>query len=158
MIKTYLIYFAILFFTLQIGCTNQSQQTKVKFPDYLPKELIISNFNNADFVAAVEIDNASLNAEESIRNDNGKIGYAILIYEGEVFHSYKGNPEKGRIAFRNLQEYDDSLLERLNETKMSKIVFLKKGNKEGEYIAPEFSVFTYTEELHLALIDFSEMK
>lgn len=136
-----------------INCTNQSQNTKVKFPDYLPKELIFSNFNDADFVAALEINHVSLNTKESIRDDSGKIGYAMLIYEVEIFHSYKGNLKKGRITFRNLQEYDDGLLERLNKTKMSKIVFLKKSDKAGEYIAPEFSVFTYTEELHSALID-----
>jgi hypothetical protein len=156
MIKIHLIYIAIVFYTLLIGCANQSKQTELKIPDYLPEELIISNFHDADFVAAVEVEKVTLNPEESIRDDSGRIGYAMLVYEGEVFHSYKGNLEKGKIVFRHLQEYDDGLLEQLNKTKMSKIVFLKKGDKAGEYIAPEFSIFTYTEELHLALIDLSK--
>lgn len=154
--KTHLIYLAILFYAVMIGCTNQSHYTKTKFPDYLPEELIISNFSDADFVAAIEINHVSLNEEKSIRDDSGKIGYAILVYEGEVFHSYKGSLEKGKIIFRHLQEYDDGLLKQLNEKKISKIVFLKNGDKAGEYIAPEFSVFTYSEELHKALIEFSK--
>ena len=118
--KTYLIHLAILFYAVLIGCSNQSQQVKTKFPDYLPEELIIRNFQESDFVAAMEIDNVSLNAEESIRDDSGNIGYAVIIYKGEIFHSYKGNLEKGRISFRHLQEYDDSLLERLNEINSEK--------------------------------------
>jgi len=152
-VKAYLNCLAILLCALIIGCNGQS---KVKFPDYLPEELIVSNFNDADFVVAIEIDKVWLNPKESIRDDSGKIGYAMLIYEGEIFHSYKGNLKNGRMAFRHLQEYNEGLVEKLNENKISKIVFLKKGVNAGEYTAPEFSIFTYSEELHLALIDYAE--
>jgi hypothetical protein len=152
--KPYFDYLTIVLWILMIACHSCSHDTKVKFPDYLPEELIISNFQDADFVVAMQINKVSLNPEESIRDDNEKIGYAALIYEGEIFHSYKGNLKKDRIVFRHVQEYDDGLVKRLNETKMSKIVFLKKGANEGDYIAPEFTIFTYSKELHSALIDY----
>lgn len=155
--KAYANYLNIFICVFIVGCVSHPSQNKaVKFPDYLPKGLIIGNFNDADIVVAVAIDKVVLDAEESIRNDRGKIGYAMLIYEGTIFHSYKGNLEKDRIAFRNLQEHEDGLVEKLNKTKISKIVFLKKDNKKGEYIAPEFSIFTFSDELHLALIKYAK--
>ena len=139
-----------------LGCVSQSLRSKVQFPDYLPENLIITNYNNADIVAAVLIDTIELCLKESIYSDSGAIGYATFVYNGNVFHTYKGKLEKGKILFKHLQEYDKGLIERVNKQRPSKIVFLKRGNKKGKYIAPQFTVFSYTKELHKALIEYSK--
>ena len=136
------------------GCGIQSLRSKVQFPDYLPESLIITHYKDADIVAAVLIDAIELCLKESIYTDSGEIGYATFVYNGNVFHTYKGKLEKGAICFKHLQEHDKGLIERVNKQRPSKIVFLKKGNKTGEYVAPQFAVFSYTKELHRALIEY----
>jgi hypothetical protein len=155
-IKTYFIAIMLSCLFSLFGCGSQSLRSKVQFPDYLPESLIITNYQDADIVAAILIDTIKLSSKESIYNDSGAIGYAMFIYNGNVFHTYKGNLEKGTICFKHLQEYDKGLIERVNEQRPSKIVFLKRGNKKGEYVAPQFAVFSYTKELHRALIEYSK--
>ena len=128
------------------GCGIQSLRSKVQFPDYLPESLIITHYKDADIVAAVLIDAIELCLKESIYTDSGEIGYATFVYKGKL--------EKGAICFKHLQEHDKGLIERVNKQRPSKIVFLKKGNKTGEYVAPQFAVFSYTKELHRALIEY----
>jgi hypothetical protein len=154
--KTYFI--AIMLFCLfsLFRCGSQSLRSKVQFPDYLPESLIITNYQDADMVAAILIDTIKLSSKESIYSDSGAIGYATFIYYGNVFHTYKGKLEKGKILFKHLQEYDKGLIERVNKQRPSKIVFLKRGNKKREYVAPQFTVFSYTKELHKALIEYSK--
>ena len=155
-IKTYSIVIMLFCLFSLFGCGIQSLRSKVQFPDYLPESLIITNYKDADIVAAILIDTIELCLKESIYNDSGGIGYATFVYNGNVFHTYKGKLEKGTICFKHLQEYDKGLIERVNEQRPSKIVFLKRGNKIGEYVAPQFSVFSYTKELHGALIEYSK--
>ena len=138
------------------GCGIQSLRSKVQFPEYLPESLVTTNYKDADIVAAVLIDAIELNLKESIYSDSGAIGYATFIYKGNVFYTYKGTLEKETICFKHLQEYDKGLIERVNEQRPSKIVFLKRSNKKGEYVAPQFAVFSYTKELHGALIEYSK--
>jgi len=155
-LKTYFIFIMLSCLVSLFGCGSQSLRPKVQFPDYLPESLIITNYQDADIVAAILIDTIKLSSKESIYNDSGAIGYAMFIYNGNAFHTYKGNLEKGTICFKHLQEYDKGLIERVNEQRPSKIVFLKRGNKKGEYVAPQFAVFSYTKELHGALIEYSK--
>jgi len=155
-LKTYFICIMLFCLFSLFGCGSQFLRSKVQFPDYLPESLIITNYQNADIVAAILINTIELSSKESIYSDSRKIGYAMLVYNGNVFHSYKGNLEKGTISFKHLQEYEEGLIERVNEERTSKIVFLKRGNKKGEYVASQFTVFSYTEELHLALIEYSK--
>jgi len=138
------------------GCGSQFLRSKVQFPDYLPESLIITNYQNADIVAAILINTIELSSKESIYSDSGTIGYAMFVYKGNVFHTYKGKLEKGTICFKHLQEYDKGLIERVNKQRPFRIVFLKRGNKKGEYVAPQFAVFSYTKELHGALIEYSK--
>ena len=140
------------------GCGIQSLRSKVQFPDYLPESLIITHYKDADIVAAVLIDAIELCLKESIYTDSGEIGYATFVYNGNVFHTYKGKLEKGAICFKHLQEYDKGLIERVNKQRSSKIVFLKIGTQKDKYIAPQFAVFSYTKELHEALIKYSKNK
>jgi hypothetical protein len=158
MITTKIYFIVIMLFCLfsLFGCGDQSLRSKVQFPGYLPESLIITNYQDADIVVAVLIDTVKLSLKESIYSDNGAIGYAMIVYNGNVFHTYKGKVEKGTLHFKHLQEYDKGLIERVNEQRPSKIVFLKRGNKKGEYVAPQFSVFSYTKELHGALIEYSK--
>lgn len=142
-------------FSSLYGCDSQFLRSKVQFPDYLPESLIITNYQDADIVAAISIDTIELNSKESIYNDSGTIGYAMLVYKGNVFHTYKGKLEKGTICFKHLQEYDKGLIERVNKQRPSKIVFLKTGTQKEKYMAPQFAVFSYTKELHEALIEYS---
>jgi len=155
-IKTYFVVIMLCCLSSLFGCVSQSLRSKVQFPDYLPETLIITNYQDADIVAAILIDTIELNTKESIYSDSGAIGYAMFVYNGNVFHAYKGKLEKGTILFKHLQEYDKGLIERVNEQRPSKIVFLKRGNKIGEYVAQQFAVFSYTKELHLALIEYSK--
>jgi len=155
-IKTYFVFIMLFCLFSLFGCGSQSLRSKVRFPDYLPEGLIITNYKDADIVVAILIDEIELSSKESIYSDSGKLGYAMFVYKGNVFHTYKGNLEKGTILFKHLQEHDEGLIERANEQRSSKIVFLKRGNKKAEYVAPQFTVFSYTEELHLALIEYSK--
>ena len=155
-IKTYFVVIMLCCLYSLFGCVSQSLRSKVQFPDYLPESLIITNYQDADIVAAILIDTIELSSKESIYSDSGAIGYAMFVYNGNVFHTYKGKLEKGTILFKHLQEYDKGLIERVNEQRPSKIVFLKRGNKIGEYVAPQFAVFSYTKELHVALIEYSK--
>jgi len=97
-IKTYFIVIMLSSLVSLFGCGSQSLRSKVQFPDYLPKSLIITNYQDADVVAAILIDTIKLSSKESIYNDSGAIGYAMFIYNGNVFHTYKGNLEKGTIS------------------------------------------------------------
>jgi len=157
-LKIYFIVLLLFCLSLFYGCSSQFLRSKVQFPDYLPESLVTTNYHNADIVVAVLIDTIELNSKESIYNDSGTIGYATFVYKGNVFHVYKGKLEKGTICFKHLQEYDKGIIERVNTQRPSKIVFLKAGNKKETYIAPQFSVFSYTKELHGALIKYSKNK
>ena len=140
------------------GCGIQSLRSKVQFPEYLPESLVTTNYKDADIVAAVLIDAIELNLKESIYSDSGAIGYATFIYKGNVFYTYKGTLEKETICFKHLQEYDKGLVDKVNKQKPSKIVFLKTDTQKEKYIAPQFAVFSYTKELHGALIEYSKNK
>jgi len=155
-LKTYFIIIMLFCLLSLFGCGIQSLRSKVGFPDYLPESLITTNYKDADIVAAILINSMELCLKESIYTDSGAIGYATFIYKGNVFHTYKGKLEKGTIYFKHLQEYDKGLIERVNKQRPSNIVFLKRGNKKGEYVAPQFTVFSYTKELHGALIEYSK--
>jgi len=155
-IKKYFIFIMLFCLFSLFGCGSQPLRSKVQFPDYLPESLIITNYQDADIVAAVLIDTIKLSSKESIYSDSGAIGYAMFVYKGNVFHTYKGKLEKGTICFKHLQEYDKGLIERVNKQRPSKIVFLKRGTKKGEYVAPQFAVFSYTKELHGALIEYNK--
>jgi hypothetical protein len=155
-LKTYFIVIVLSCLLLLFGCGSLSLRSKVQFPDYLPESLIISNYNDADIVAAILIDTIELNSKESIYSDSGAIGYAMFVYKGNVFHTYKGKVEKRTICFKHLQEHDKGLIERVNKQRPSKIVFLKRGHGKEEYVAPQFSVFLYTKELHEALIKYGK--
>ena len=155
-IKTYSIVIMLFCLFSLFGCGIQSLRSKVQFPDYLPESLITTNYQDADIVAAILIDTIELSSKESIYSDSGAIGYAMIVYNGNVFHTYKGKLEKGKILFKHLQEYDKGLIERVNKQRPSRIVFLKRGNKKGEYVAPQFTVFSYTKELHKALLEYSK--
>jgi len=155
-LKTYFILIMLFCLFSFYGCGIQSLRSKVQFPEYLPESLVTTNYKDADIVAAVLIDAIELNLKESIYSDSGAIGYATFIYKGNVFYTYKGTLEKETICFKHLQEYDKGLIERVNEQRPSKIVFLKRSNKKGEYVAPQFAVFSYTKELHGALIEYSK--
>ena len=154
--KTYFIVLLLFCLSSFYGCSSQFLRSKVQFPDYLPESLVTTNYHDADIVAAILIDTMKLSSKESIDNDSGAIGYATFVYKGNVFHTYKGKLEKGTICFKHLQEYDKGLIETVNDQRPSKIVFLKPGNKKGDYVAPQFAVFSYTEELHGALIEYSK--
>lgn len=153
--KTYFIVLLLFCLSSFYGCSSQFLRSKVQFPDYLPESLVTTNYHNADIVAAILIDTIELNPKESIYNDSGTIGYATFVYKGNVFHTYKGKLEKGTICFKHLQEYDKGLIERVNKQRPSKIVFLKTGTQKEKYMAPQFAVFSYTKELHEALIEYS---
>ena len=155
-LKTYFIVLMLFCLSSLYGCGSHFSRSKVQFPDYLPESLITNNYKDADIVAAILIDTIELNLKESIFNDSGTIGYATFIYKGNVFHTYKGKLQKGAICFKHLQEYDKGLIKRVNNQRPSKIVFLKRGTKKGEYIAPQFTLFSYTKELHGALIKYSK--
>ena len=157
-LKTYFIVLLLYCLSSLYGCGSHFLRSKVQFPDYLPESLITNNYKDADIVAAILIDTIELNSEESIYNDSGAIGYATVVYKGNVFHTYKGKVEKETICFKHLQEYDKGLIKRVNKQRPSKIVFLKTGTQKEKYIAPQFSVFSYTKELHEALIDYSKNK
>jgi len=157
-LKTYFIVSLLFCLSSLYGCSSHFPRSKVQFPDYLPESLVTTNYHNADIVVAVLIDTIELNSKESIYNDSGTIGYATFVYKGNVFHVYKGKLEKGTICFKHLQEYDKGIIERVNTQRPSKIVFLKAGNKKETYIAPQFAVFSYTKELHGALIKYSKNK
>ena len=155
-LKTYFIALLLFCFSLFYGCGSHFLRSKVQFPDYLPESLVTTNYQDADIVAAILIDTIELNSKESIYNDSGKIGYATFVYKGNVFHTYKGTLDKGTICFNHLQEYDKDLMERVNKQRPSKIVFLKTGTQKEKYTAPQFAVFSYTKELHGALIEYSK--
>ena len=155
-LKTYFIVLLLFCLSSFYGCGGHFLRSKVQFPDYLPESLVTTNYQDADIVAAILIDTIELNSKESIYNDSGAIGYATFVYKGNVFHTYKGKLEKGTICFKHLQEYDKGLIERVNKQRSSRIVFLKRGTKKGEYVAPQFTVFSYTKELHGALIEYSK--
>ena len=157
-LKTYFIVLILFCFSSFYGCGPHLLRSKVQFPDYLPESLITTNYQDADIVAAILIDTIELNSKESIYDDSGAIGYATFVYRGNVFNTYKGKLEKGTICFQHLQEYDKGLLERVNKQRPSLIVFLKTGTQKEKYIAPQFAVFSYTKELHRALIEYSKNK
>ena len=138
------------------GCVSQSLRSKVQFPEYLPESLVTTNYQTADIVAAVLIDTIVLSVIETIYCDSGAIGYATFVYKGNVFYTYKGRLEKETICFKHLQEYDKGLVEKVNKQRPSKIVFLKIDKIKREYVVPQFAIFSYTEELHEALIEYSK--
>jgi len=157
-LKTYFIVSLLFCLSSLYGCSSHFPRSKVQFPEYLPESLVTTNYHNADIVAAILIDTIELNSKESIYNDSGTIGYATVVYKGNVFHTYKGKLEKGTICFKHLQEYDKGLIERVNKHRPSKIVFLKKDTQKDKYIAPQFAVFSFTKELHEALLEYSKNK
>jgi len=157
-LKTYFILIMLFCLFSFYGCGSQFLRSKVQFPEYLPKSLVTTNYQTADIVAAVLIDTIELNSKESIYSDSGAIGYAMFVYKGNVFYTYKGMLEKEAICFKHLQEYDKGLVERVNKQRPSKIVFLKIDKIKREYVVPQFAVFSYTEELHEALIKYSKNK
>ena len=157
-LKTYFIVLMLFCFSSFYGCGGHFFRSKVKFPDYLPEILITTNYQDADIVAAIFIDAIELNSKESIYDDSGTIGYATFAYKGNAFYTYKGKLEKETICFKHLQEYDKGLIERVNKQRPSKIVFLKTDTQKETYVAPQFAVFSYTKELHEALIEYSKNK
>jgi hypothetical protein len=138
----------VLFLSLT-ACTG-STTSKVKtddMPGRYPAGLIEANLNDAAFALHIVVKDVRIDEAKSLRSGNGKIGYAALLFDGEVVEVYKGDlTPGGGISFVSFWEYFDGLLEEQRKENRHRIVFLNK-SQSGPYLALGFGIFVFDEEL-----------
>ena len=130
---------------------DRQNDTAVEMPDRYPEGLIQGNYHDSSYALHVFVRQVAIDEERSIRGDDGKTGYAALVFDCEVICSYKGELRGGdEISFVALWEYYEGLIEELNFQVENRIVFINK-DKEGLYYALNFGVFLFANDLDRAL-------
>lgn len=131
------------------ACTG-STTSKVKtddMPGRYPAGLIEANLNDASFALHIVVKDMRIDEAKSLRSDNGKIGYAALLFDCEVVEVYKGDlTPGGGISFVSFWEYFDGLLEEQRKENRHRIVFLNQ-SQGGSYHALSFGIFVFAEDL-----------
>jgi hypothetical protein len=144
---------SIVFVFSLAGCTGGGA-LKAKtgdMPDRYPPGLIEGNLNDASYALHVVVEDVRIDEAKSLRSDNGKFGYAAVLFDCEVVDAYKGDliPGDG-VSFVAFWEYYETLLEEQRKEGSHRIVFLNK-SQSGSYHALSFGVFVFAKDLDASI-------
>ena len=111
---------------------NPGSSELLSVDDLPPAEVLEASYYSAQFVICMDIQHVYLT--DTLCTDSGAPGYVRLRYDGRILEIFKGNLSDTTVCVTNVIEYDDKMVEYLQN--LVKIIVFTREKPDGNECHP----------------------